>query len=274
MAVIYSLHSYSIALLTGVYILFSPVWALANTASAWDQSEFTQVRLIAATDTAGYEASVQLGLQFQIDPDWKIYWRSPGDAGSPPSIEFDGSTNVKATEIAWPAPMRFLEAGNLETIGYLDSVVLPITVQLETIGKELLIESVIEYQACKTICIPISATASLELPSGPTAPNTFAKLIDDYLRKVPQSLEAARVNVEKITVTGAPPTQVLQVELRAQKAFSDPSLLIEGPDIFRFSREKTRLSRDSHNVLFEVPVESHTGETIVGKKIILFLAVQ
>ena len=267
MAVIYSLHSYSIALLTGVYILFSPLWAIANTASTWDRSEFTQVRLIAATDAVGYEASVQLGLQFQMDPDWKIYWRSPGDAGSPPSIEFDGSTNVGAAKLAWPAPMRFLEAGNLETIGYLDSVVFPITVELETIGNELLIESVIEYQACKTICIPISAKASLELPSGPAAPTVFAKLIDDYIKKVPKHLESAGVNIEKISVTGVPPTQVLQVELRAQKAFSDPSLLIEGPDIFRFSRETTRLSRDSQNVLFEVPVESHTGETIVGKKI-------
>jgi len=206
-----------------------------------------------------------------MDPDWKIYWRSPGDAGSPPSIEFDGSTNVKATEIAWPAPIRFLEAANLETIGYLDSVVLPITVQLETIGNELLIESAIEYQACKTICIPISAKASLKLPAGPAAPNAFAKLIDDYIKKVPKRLESTGVNIEKVFVTGAPPTQVLQVGLRAQKAFSNPSLLIEGPDVFRFSREKTRLSRDSRNVLFEVPVESHTGETIVGQKILATL---
>jgi len=271
MAATYSLHSYCTALLTGAYILFSPVWAIANTASAWDQSEFTQVRLIAATDAVGNEKSVQLGLQFQMDPDWKIYWRSPGDAGSPPSIEFDGSTNVRASEIAWPAPERFLEAGNLETIGYLDGVVLPVTVQLETAGNELLIKSAIEYQACKTICIPIYAKASLKLPAGPTAPNAFAKLIDDYIAKVPRSLESVGVKIENVSVTGAPPTQVLQVELSAQKTFSDPSLLIEGPDTFRFPIGKTRLSRNSQNVLFETPVENQSGETIVGKNILITL---
>ena len=29
----------------------------------------------------------RLGLQFRLQPGWKIYWRSPGDAGLPPELD-------------------------------------------------------------------------------------------------------------------------------------------------------------------------------------------
>ena len=273
MAIAYclSLPLRGVALLTGIYILLAPTLSAADTASTWDRAEFTEVRLIAATDTVGYDETIQLGLQFRMDPGWKIYWRSPGDAGSPPVLNFEGSTNIVSFEIDWPAPERFMEAGDLETVGYLDGVVFPIRVQLETIEEKVLIHALIEYQTCKTICIPITAAATLELPSGPTAPNAFAELIDRYLAKVPGTLEDASITIETISLTGTPPTQVLELGLQANKTFSDPSLLVEGPRDVRFSRETKHLSPDSRNVIFHVPVETRVGQTIIGKQILITL---
>ena len=271
MAMAYSLSLRWIALLTGIYILFAPTLGAADTASTWDRAEFTEVRLIAATDTVGYDETIQLGLQFRMDPGWKIYWRSPGDAGSPPVLNFEGSTNIVSFEIDWPVPERFMEAGDLETVGYLDSVVFPIRGQLETIGEKVLIRALIEYQTCKTICIPITAVASLELPSGPAAPNAFAKLIDHYLAKVPRRLEDTSITIETISLTGTPPMQVLELGLQANKEFSDPSLLVEGPRAVRFSRGTKHLSPDFRNVIFRVPVESHVGQTIIGEQILVTL---
>ena len=31
--------------------------------------------------------AIRLGLAFELRPGWKIYWRSPGDAGLPPTID-------------------------------------------------------------------------------------------------------------------------------------------------------------------------------------------
>src|SRR4051812_45875576 len=45
-------------------------------ASDWFETEQGRVRLVAA-------AEGELGLQFELAPGWKIYWRSPGDAGYP-----------------------------------------------------------------------------------------------------------------------------------------------------------------------------------------------
>ena len=53
-------------------------WAMA---SAWDRSETTAVRLVSAQRAVDATGAASLGLHFRLAPGWKIYWRSPGDAG-------------------------------------------------------------------------------------------------------------------------------------------------------------------------------------------------
>src|ERR1700693_3280800 len=49
--------------------------------SAWFETDQGKVRLIAAAPTTGPGATARLGLEFRLAPGWKVYWRSPGDAG-------------------------------------------------------------------------------------------------------------------------------------------------------------------------------------------------
>jgi suppressor for copper-sensitivity B len=90
--------------------------ARADAASPWYVTDHGKARLIAATADPGNAAGVTLGLQFELAPHWKIYWRSPGDAGYPPQLDWTGSTNLRDAAIAWPAPERFSVQG-LETVG-------------------------------------------------------------------------------------------------------------------------------------------------------------
>ena len=92
-------------------------------ASAWLDHDHAKVRLISATESIGASQDVRLGLQFQLEQGWKIYWRSPGDAGFPPSLSWDRSRNLSGSEMLWPVPHRFSLFG-LETFGYSDEVVL------------------------------------------------------------------------------------------------------------------------------------------------------
>ena len=93
------------------------------TATAWDSTDVSDIRLISAQDAIG-DGAVSLGLQIRLAPSWKTYWRTPGEAGFPPRIDWTGSTNLASVDIAWPAPTRFLEIGDLITHGYKDEVVL------------------------------------------------------------------------------------------------------------------------------------------------------
>ena len=104
----------------------APQVALA-TESDWNENEHVKVRIISAVDGVGYQESILLGLHFQLKPGWKIYWRSPGDAGYPPQMDWTESINLARVTTNWPAPIRFSVLG-LETVGYKDEVVIPLNI--------------------------------------------------------------------------------------------------------------------------------------------------
>ena len=57
-------------------------------ASKWFENEQGKVRLISATRGVENSKNIQLGLQFKLKDNWKIYWRTPGDAGYPPQLDW------------------------------------------------------------------------------------------------------------------------------------------------------------------------------------------
>src|SRR5271166_6396759 len=147
-----------------VLALLAPSLARADTASPWFETEQGKVRLIAAEPAVGDAQRVVLGLQFELAPHWKIYWRSPGDAGYPPHLDWAGSKNLADAAIAWPAPERFSVLG-LETVGYSGAVVLPITARVERSGAALRLRAQLDYLTCSEICVPYKTTLALDLPA-------------------------------------------------------------------------------------------------------------
>src|SRR5262249_56420985 len=84
-------------------------------------------RLIAAVTGVGAADRLPAALQIVLQPGWKTYWRSPGDAGFPVAVDWAGSRNVAKAVLAWPAPHRFTLFG-LDTFGYGGEGVFPVTI--------------------------------------------------------------------------------------------------------------------------------------------------
>jgi thiol:disulfide interchange protein DsbD len=108
-----------------------------------------------------------LGMNFQLEKGWHIYWVNPGDSGQPPRVEWHLPTVLSAREIEWPAPQR-LGTSSIVDFGYDDSVMLLVpmrasstlpTNQAVQLGAEL------QVLVCREICIPGKAQVSLSLPS-------------------------------------------------------------------------------------------------------------
>ncbi|MBM3582078.1 MAG: disulfide bond formation protein DsbD, partial [Alphaproteobacteria bacterium] len=134
----------------------TPTAADAEPASPWSDTVYTKVRLVSAVTAAGTGDRVPLGLHFKMEKGWKIYWRAPGDAGFPPKLKWDGSTNVKDARIAWPTPERF-KLLDVETIGYKDEVVLPFALRPATPGEALTLSATVDFLTCDQICVPHTA---------------------------------------------------------------------------------------------------------------------
>ncbi|WBU60243.1 protein-disulfide reductase DsbD domain-containing protein [Paracoccus albus] len=96
-------------------------------------------------------------LELVLEPGWKTYWRSPGDAGLPPEFDWKGS-NIGKVTFHWPAPEVIVSDG-IRTLGYHDRLVLPFTVEPEQGGEPIGISADVTFGLCENICIP----ASLEL---------------------------------------------------------------------------------------------------------------
>lgn len=139
--------------------------ARAQDASAWDQELHAAARLIAGNAFQSGSAKVlRAGIEIHLDPDWKTYWRYPGDSGVPPAIDFAGSENVKSVTTLWPAPERFSDGAGGHSIGYVGNVVLPLDVTPADATKPSSLHVKIGYAVCGTLCVPAQADLTLTLP--------------------------------------------------------------------------------------------------------------
>ena len=241
-------------------------------ASAWWQTGEGRVRLISATGAVGATAELRLGMQFKLEPGWKIYWRSPGSAGFPPRLDWTGSTNLAATDMRWPAPKRFRILG-LDTLGYTDEVVFPIAVRPVQPGMPVRLRAALDYLTCKEVCIPYRTMLDLALPAGEAYPTRFAHLIDRFAARVPGVIEAQGLAIERAVVRGRPGTQLLEVVARAQTPFGGPDLFVEGLDTFEFGAPTVTLTSDGREANLRLPIFSLTASlgSIAGQDVVLTL---
>lgn len=226
-------------------------------AGEWAVTDHARVRLISQTDGVGNTAAVNLGLEFQLEPHWKIYWRSPGDAGFPPSITLDGSTNAATATLHWPLPERFSVIG-LETLGYTEHVVLPLTLGLNTAGEAVDVQAQVSYLACAEICIPHDVELSLALPVGAATPSAEAHLLNRFQVLVPKPGPAQGLNLDRVEFKADGPkadTGVLYLTASADDAFTAPDVFVEGPSVLAFAKPRVSVSAKGKLAIMEVPFE-------------------
>lgn len=141
--------------------------------SNWSNSGKAKVRLVAAgAPSAG--APIRAGVEIQLERGWHTYWRYAGDAGIPPRFDWSRSTNLASADVLWPAPQRIPVEGGIESIGYKDSVLLPVHVTPRDPTKPVALRLRLDFGICEKICIP--ATADIALDATPGAAQSFPAL--------------------------------------------------------------------------------------------------
>ena len=149
-------------------------------------SAFGEVRLVSAVSAMGYLEELPLGLEFRLAPGWKIYWRTPGEAGLPPTLDLQMANGAPLqSQIEWPVPKRF-NAFGFDNFGYADAVILPVAVRGYEPGAALQIRGQIEALVCSDICVPLAGALRLDLADGPAEPSSMAMAIAQFAAKVPR----------------------------------------------------------------------------------------
>ena len=138
----------------------------AGRASRTGKGPHVSVELIADRAAPGH--GMRLGLKFDLEPGWHIYWQNPGDSGGPPVAEWSFPPGMIAAGIEWPAPER-IDIGGLINYGYHNSVVLPVVVAVAAgarIPRGLAIRTSLRWMACANLCVPGKAELVLQFPLG------------------------------------------------------------------------------------------------------------
>lgn len=191
-----------------------------NVASAWEQAQEVRVRLISATEGTGDGPTISLGLEIALQPHWKTYWRTPGSAGLPLTVDWAGSENLAKAELRWPTPTRFDYAG-IETFGYENNIVLPITVTLATPGQPLHAAARVDMMACAELCIPFNFNLVLDVPAGPALD---AAEWHAWEARVPTAPHA-QMDISSVQRNGTS----YAVTVTADPPLAKPELIIEAP---------------------------------------------
>src|SRR6516162_694801 len=246
-------------------LVAAPLGAARAAATAWVGDEHAAARLVTAVEATGSGRRIDAGLEIRMAPGWHTYWRTPGDAGIPPEIDWTGSTNLARAEIAWPAPTRLSEHG-LESYVYPDHALAPITIELARPGESLSLRASVDYAACAEVCIPYHADLSLALPAGLASPSAEAPLIAATRARVPAGLEQARMALVSATVTPAGERDaIVKVRLHSTGApFRQPDLFIEGPDHGTIDRPEVTLGETGHAAELHVRVTGISAAALAG----------
>ncbi len=226
--------------------------------SPWAEEAQSAVRLVAAQESIGAAGTVRAGLEFRMKPHWKVYWRSPGDAGFPPDPKWDASDNAAVGPMEWPVPERFSVLG-LETLGYEDAVIMPFTARIANPTKPATIAAHVRYLACNDICIPFDATVSMTIPPGDGRPSAHAHSIGRFASLVPRQGADAHMRVRALRLQATAKALYLIADANADVAFAQPDLFVEGPAGLGYGKPDVSLAADGRSATLRVGVSGFDG---------------
>lgn len=225
---------------------------IVRTDSVSAQLIFAQDGVIQGAETLSAAVIVDL------EPGWKTYWRSPGEVGLPPALTIDGSTNIGAVEILWPAPKRFVAFG-IENFGYEERVIFPLKVQLTEAGVPAEANFSLDLLVCSDVCVPQSLNLDVALPLSVSRDAVASETIAEALATVPTDGLPSQISGFAAFMDEA--STQLTIEMTATRAFDTLDVFPELGDTSTFGKPDIRFSQDRSRAWAQFPINYADVET-------------
>lgn len=247
-------------------LIFFSLPALALT-SGPVKTEKASLELI----TGGYDNSgtVRLGLHFNLEPGWHIYWRTPGDTGYPPQLDWNKSTNLAMSEILWPTPARVRETITddfiTESYVYSDEVLFPLRLAPINASQAINVNLEVHFAICAELCIPDSANFSLTIPPGYHDETIMARILGAPL---PQPNGTAGLTIQSVEFPDADHVRITASD--SQQSLAKATMLIEGsPDVVF---NEPAIEENGNSVAFTFPVKKKLEVSVESMPLTITLA--
>jgi DsbC/DsbD-like thiol-disulfide interchange protein len=191
-----------------------PATSEASADAHWGPGH-ARARLIADRASAAPGESLWVGVSFDIQPGWHLYWNGANDTGYPIHVRPELPSGWRAGKMLWPAPARHVSPGNILDHVYTDRVTLLLPLRAGPAeSHSVTLRARLEWLACREICLPGSATVALTLPvrgtsgalsgtDGALPDSGSAARFAEARRRVPRPLSDSTVPVSTRFENGA-----------------------------------------------------------------------
>lgn len=164
-----------------------------------------KVTLVASVEAIVPGEAFELGVRFDLDEDWHIYWVNSGDSGLPPRVVWKVPDGFEVGNLVFPVPKRHYSPGDIVTNILPGAPMLVASVTPPATISQELVEIGIEvtYLVCNDRCLREQAHVGFDmavLPPGSEATEANRKLFRRARRAAPQGTSKHVA----VSVEGAP----------------------------------------------------------------------
>ncbi|MRJ44512.1 thioredoxin family protein [Idiomarina loihiensis] len=179
--------------------------------------------------TGHYEAERNLLpalLHVELNEGWKTYWRSPGEGGIPPTVDWAKSANINDIEWHWPRPSRYSIQG-IDTVGYQGSLAFPLMIQLSPDARQARISGTLTMSSCTTVCVLTDYSIDLQVDLDTlTVDSDRAFAFNQAMGKVPREYNSNAVK----QAIWSDANQRVELTIERDSGWQDPQLFIHSND--------------------------------------------
>ncbi|EEX94604.1 hypothetical protein VIOR3934_20546 [Vibrio orientalis CIP 102891 = ATCC 33934] len=241
-------------LLTISALLFS-VASFAQTETGWltnPNHPPVKTRFVLTGQMNPADKTVEGFLEVELSGDWKTYWRSPGEGGIAPSINWDKSTNLNNVDWHWPHPEHYSLLG-INTLGYKGDVVIPMTLHVDDFNQPVFIDAKLTLSSCTTICVLTDYPLSLSFtPNELTVSEQAMYIHAQAISMVPKPSPLISDQQAKWDKR----TNQLEVTLNKSLGWQKPDVIIdssaEAISDYSYKLKKVNVEGDTLTAIFEV----------------------
>ncbi|MCU0342522.1 MAG: hypothetical protein MUF28_01725 [Ignavibacterium sp.] len=169
------------------FLLAAAVFLLYQSVSA-QQKTLAEARLFANSFSIKKDSVISMGVLINLQKDWHIYWRNPGDSGLPTDIELILPQGITASEIKFPFPETFT-SDEIVNYGYENQVLFlfDLNVPQNYSLKKLDISAKITALLCKEMCkaFDTTVTITLDISKDNLAEESISKLFESTGEMIP-----------------------------------------------------------------------------------------
>ncbi len=116
--------------------------------------ELVAVRTVVDVATIARGQTFHLAVIFDIEPQWHMYWKNPGEGAPPPALTIEVPKGFEVGDVRWPRPI-VVQSPIGPTYVYENQAALfvPITAPDDLMDGSVTIQTEIRWAVCKAVCL-------------------------------------------------------------------------------------------------------------------------